>query len=55
MSIRKCNCQNIYQDNRYGKGMRVKNGCGTQTTPGFRCTVCGNTESIGWTGKKGKK
>ncbi len=35
--IQKCTCVSEFQDNMYGKGMRVKNSSGT----GFKCTVCG--------------
>jgi len=35
--IKKCSCKNEWQDEKYGKGMRVKN-----STPKdeYRCTVC---------------
>jgi len=42
MAIRKCTCENAFQDKKYGKGMRVMNpttkGQGNQK--GWRCTVC---------------
>jgi len=34
--IKKCDCKNEYQDEKYGKGNRVYN----KTTRGARCTVC---------------
>ena len=32
-----CNCKHDYQDNLYGKNMRVKNICADGT---LKCTVC---------------
>lgn len=45
MAILLCvNCKpNKYQDETYGKNMRVHNPCGTNRTK-YRCTVCGNTQ-----------
>ncbi|MEW6482869.1 MAG: hypothetical protein AB1397_07765 [bacterium] len=37
--IKQCNCENNFQDERYGKGMRVFNTAGKGTK--LRCTVCG--------------
>ena len=34
----KCKCDHKFQDEKYGKGMRVHNKMKTQ---GYRCTVCG--------------
>lgn len=45
--VKKCTCQNEYQDNKYGKGMRVHNPV-KQKTSGpkqYRCTVCGDVKS----------
>lgn len=39
-SVLKCSCTHEYQDQKYGKGMRVKNGTQKGT---HRCTVCGAT------------
>ena len=39
--IRPCNCKNEYQDNRYGKGRRVKNKTVSES---WRCTVCATDE-----------
>ena len=33
-NIRKCSCKHEWQDEKYGKGMRV-------FTPGNKCTSCG--------------
>ena len=32
-----CSCENAYQDNLYGKNMRVKNICADGT---LKCTIC---------------
>lgn len=37
MTIKRCYCENEFQDKKYGKKMRVCN----ETTNGYRCTVCG--------------
>ncbi len=39
-----CTCRSDYQDQRYGRGMRVHNVSGKHdpnTPPKKRCTVCG--------------
>lgn len=36
MTIKKCSCENDYQDEKYGENMRVFN----ETAKGHRCTVC---------------
>ena len=40
--IKQCNCKNDFQDEKYGKGNRVKNETtkksGADTV--YRCTVC---------------
>jgi hypothetical protein len=36
-----CSCTNVYQDERYGKGMRVHNEGGKKDRPSYSCTVCG--------------
>ena len=40
----KCKCKSEFQDELYGKGMRVHNECGANKgkTTGWKCTVCGN-------------
>jgi hypothetical protein len=38
MAIKKCTCDNEYQDKKYGYKMRVHN----PTLKGWRCTVCSN-------------
>lgn len=42
-AIRPCSCQSSYQDDRYGKGMRVHNERPSKVKGGERygCTVCG--------------
>lgn len=46
--IGKCGCNNTYQDNKYGKGMRVHNMCGGKNTSGERrCTNCSSKSSGG--------
>lgn len=39
--ILKCNCKNKFQDEKYGKGMRVHNKMKEETKK-YRCTVCSN-------------
>lgn len=41
--IKKCTCKNHYQDDKYGKRMRVKNQT-AKKPPTYRCTVCGKDE-----------
>lgn len=38
----KCSCKSEFQDQLYGKGIRLFNECisGSKVT-GYRCTVCG--------------
>ncbi len=40
----KCSCSNEYQDQQYGKGIRVMNstekGNSTSSLVVFRCTIC---------------
>ena len=38
--IIKCNCKNDYQDEKYGKNMRVHNTTIDIHKNGYRCTVC---------------
>jgi hypothetical protein len=33
----RCNCRNVYQDEKYGNSVRVHNVCDTDTA---RCTSC---------------
>lgn len=43
--IIKCNCEHKFQDETYGKYMRVHNSCGkidNKTTIKYRCSVCNN-------------
>lgn len=39
--IKPCTCKHKFQDDRYGKGMRVFN----KAQGGYRCTVCGTKSS----------
>lgn len=39
-SIKRCTCYNVFQDKRYGVGLRLHNRKTTGTTS-WRCTVCG--------------
>ena len=39
--IKKCTCENKYQDERYGKQKRVHNPCKPKVNPKtWRCTSC---------------
>jgi len=38
MAIKKCVCSHVFQDAKYGPGMRVAN---QTASGGFVCTVCG--------------
>ena len=40
MAIKACTCKNDYQDERYGKGMRVHTVRPPDKAPRYRCTVC---------------
>ena len=42
MAIKKCTCNNDYQDIKYGDKMRVMNKTGKviNQEPIYRCTVC---------------
>lgn len=41
-TIKQCSCKNKYQDEKYGKGMRVMNYAPKlhNSAGGWRCTVC---------------
>lgn len=43
VTIRKCNCASAYQDEHYGKGMRIFN----RGAKVWTCTVCGATQPAG--------
>jgi hypothetical protein len=45
MAILVCNCDNKFQDKKYGKKRRVMNPLGPGKINEFRCTVCGKTRS----------
>lgn len=36
-----------FQDERYGKNMRVMNNCFLNKQPAYRCTVCGTKYPVG--------
>lgn len=38
-NIKKCSCEHVFQDVKYGIGQRLYNKC----VKGWRCSVCGNT------------
>ena len=42
VAILKCDCAHLYQDGKYGKGMRVCNPTkkGKEVIATYRCTVC---------------
>ncbi len=48
--IKKCKCNHAFQDKKYGRHMRVHNGCqpeggsGSRKFNGARCTVCGDVK-----------
>jgi hypothetical protein len=42
--IQSCDCKHKFQDERYGKGMRVHN---VTSDGGARCTVCGVAKQKG--------
>ncbi len=44
--VRECVCIHPFQDNRYGRSMRLMNPCKIQNRPGFRCTVCGREHEV---------
>lgn len=45
--IKECTCKSEFQDQRYGKGMRVHNeGKGGVGFDDFRCTVCGKVKIV---------
>jgi len=43
MAIKKCTCKHLYQDSKYGKGLRVHNKSRSVRKDGvaWTCTVCG--------------
>lgn len=40
-TILRCNCDNAYQDAKYGPGMRVFNQKANKSSGAANCTVCG--------------
>jgi hypothetical protein len=51
----RCNCKSEFQDETYGKGVRVATPCGSppSSARSVRCTVCGKEYSI--SGREDKK
>lgn len=43
--ILRCNCNHLFQDERYGRRMRVHNPTRKSPIPTYKCTVCGRTRS----------
>jgi hypothetical protein len=41
--ILKCTCEHSYQDEKFGKGKRLHNKAGKDSTS-WRCTICGNVK-----------
>lgn len=48
----RCNCHSEFQDNLYGKGVRLFNEIGKDRNSGYRCTVCGKEIKDGGSKKK---
>lgn len=46
-----CGCSSSYQDTKYGHGVRVMTVGGTRESPQYTCTVCGQKNKGGLTGK----
>ena len=42
-AIKRCTCYNLFQDERYGRGLRLHNRKAKSTTS-WRCTVCGKSK-----------
>lgn len=40
--VASCDCSHTYQDEKYGKGQRVMNGC----RGGYSCTICSKKKSV---------
>ena len=47
-----CTCKSEFQDELYGKGMRLANTMGKDKPSGYRCTVCGKEYRLGDAKKK---
>ena len=50
--IIQCNCKSEFQDEIYGKGMRLANIAGKDKPSAYHCTVCGREYRIGEVKKK---
>ena len=45
--IRKCTCNHVFQDKRFGYGKRAHNLCAKDgKAKGLCCTVCGNVKDV---------
>jgi len=42
-AVKRCTCYNLFQDKRYGVGLRLHNRKSKGTT-NWRCTVCGKSK-----------
>lgn len=48
-----CNCKNVFQDKKYGGGIRIHNICGSRGSDRpARCTSCGESRAGGQTSKR---
>ena len=47
-----CSCKHEFQDQQYGKGMRLFNEMGKDQNSSYRCTVCGKEVRSGDSKKK---
>lgn len=50
--VMQCSCKHDFQDQQYGKGMRLFNEIGKGGNDGYRCTVCGREDKGGGSTKK---
>ncbi len=42
-AIKRCTCYNLFQDKKYGIGLRLHNRRQKSSDAGWRCTVCGKS------------
>ena len=43
-AVKRCTCYNLFQDKRYGIGLRLHNRKQKSGDAGWRCTVCGKSK-----------
>lgn len=43
-AVKRCTCYNLFQDKRYGVGLRLHNRKQKSGDAGWRCTVCGKSK-----------